>query len=274
MNEHNNTQQPEERHDVDMQQAVESAQHMLDDTVWHPVGSDNLRGGPLSDRERDMVISNAAGTLENVHALATRDSIISEQSDEIADLEKERMFDPLTHLRTAEVFRDDLKRAIALAMRSAEKHAFGIVMADGQGLNFVNNNIAHSAGDEYIVTIARALKASVRKSDGVYRGGGKSDEFFLMLPIIHQKGDDLDLFLRDKEDEITRKLEERLAESPRLHTLLNQPGTGGVYTGVAAIDFRDDKYVDKSPVQIAALLLEQADERLRQNKLVMKEHAN
>jgi diguanylate cyclase (GGDEF)-like protein len=55
-----------------------------------------------------------------------------------------------------------------------------VVFVDVDGLKTVNDTYGHSAGDQLILTVARALSAELRGTDSIGRLGG--DEFLLVLP--------------------------------------------------------------------------------------------
>lgn len=56
---------------------------------------------------------------------------------------------------------------------------FGIIMADINGLKYVNDNYGHEAGDKLIIQAAENLIQSVRKADYIFRFGG--DEFVVLV---------------------------------------------------------------------------------------------
>ncbi len=61
---------------------------------------------------------------------------------------------------------------------------FAILYGDLVALKHVNDTFGHSIGDHYIISVARALKNSVRNDDFVARIGG--DEFLVLLSMVTQ----------------------------------------------------------------------------------------
>ncbi len=66
---------------------------------------------------------------------------------------------------------------------------FAVIYGDLVALKHVNDSFGHNAGDDYIVSVAKALKNSVRNDDFVARIGG--DEFLVLLYMITQEDVDI-----------------------------------------------------------------------------------
>ncbi len=81
--------------------------------------------------------------------------------------------DSLTGLLTRRYFEDLFKLILDRAQRHQED--FVIAMFDVDGLKYVNDTFGHQAGDQLLMVIAKALRASCRNSDIMGRLGG--DEF-------------------------------------------------------------------------------------------------
>jgi diguanylate cyclase (GGDEF)-like protein len=96
---------------------------------------------------------------------------------EIAVLAELAMSDPLTGLRNHRAFHEDLARAVHKLGRSAAP--LSLIMIDLDGLKGINDGLGHQAGDEHLMTLADAMRATARASDGIYRIGG--DEFAIVL---------------------------------------------------------------------------------------------
>ena len=81
--------------------------------------------------------------------------------------------DSLTGLFTRRFFEDLFNVSLERAQRYGE--TFVVALFDVDGLKTVNDSFGHLAGDQVLLAIANALRASCRKSDIIGRFGG--DEF-------------------------------------------------------------------------------------------------
>jgi diguanylate cyclase (GGDEF)-like protein/PAS domain S-box-containing protein len=90
--------------------------------------------------------------------------------------------DYLTDLPNRLLLNDRLAQAIAAARRQRQQLA--VLFVDVDRFKHINDSLGHVIGDELLLSIARRLVASVRRSDTVSRQGG--DEFVILLsPIAH-----------------------------------------------------------------------------------------
>ncbi|AAW88082.1 two component response regulator, GGDEF domain protein [Aliivibrio fischeri ES114] len=92
-------------------------------------------------------------------------------------LEKHASLDGLTNLLNRRMFDFDLENRWAESQRLQAN--FSLIMFDIDHFKLYNDNYGHSAGDEVLVRVAKALmKTLQRKTDRVYRYGG--EEFILI----------------------------------------------------------------------------------------------
>ena len=86
--------------------------------------------------------------------------------------------DSLTGLGNHRTFYDHLAREIK--RRAKTGSTFSLLAIDLDGLKRVNDERGHLAGDEFIKSVARAVRMEVERAGSLYRTGG--DEFMVLLP--------------------------------------------------------------------------------------------
>jgi diguanylate cyclase (GGDEF)-like protein len=90
--------------------------------------------------------------------------------------------DYLTGLPNRLLFLEELRHAIFLADRS--ETILSVMFLDLDGFKMINDTMGHAVGDELLIEVAKRLKNTVRKSDGVARIGG--DEFVVVFENIKE----------------------------------------------------------------------------------------
>lgn len=121
-------------------------------------------------------------TMRNVAELAlsaavTADRHLENQGQQISELERQAVTDPLTGLLNRRGFERAMNNALAAARRYGEQ---GVLMSiDLDGFKLINDTYGHTAGDKVLKQVARILSENVRETDYVGRIGG--DEFVVLL---------------------------------------------------------------------------------------------
>ena len=90
--------------------------------------------------------------------------------------------DALTGLRNHGSF----QREFSAAIEEAGAQPLTVLMMDLDRFKTYNDTLGHPAGDFLLTDVARAIEASTRTSDRVYRYGG--DEFAVILPDVGRAG--------------------------------------------------------------------------------------
>lgn len=135
------------------------------------------------------------------------------------ELEHIAFHDPLTQLPNRRLFYDRLGHALQRYQRNG---TLGVVMLlDLNWFKALNDTWGHDVGDQWLVELARRLRAVVRQSDTVARLGG--DEFVLLLEDL---GTDREAALRHAEG-VATKIRAALAVPAQLGNV-NYEGSASV----------------------------------------------
>lgn len=110
--------------------------------------------------------------------LATTESRLREQAQQIEIHAAEARTDALTLLANRRAFDDELTRRVAELRRLG--NPFSLVMADVDHFKKFNDLHGHPAGDEVLRKIAKVLRQKAREMDMVARIGG--EEFAVIMP--------------------------------------------------------------------------------------------
>ncbi len=114
-------------------------------------------------------------------------------------------YDTLSGLPNRALLLDRLKQAILRKKRFPDK-SFSILYLDLDNFKNINDSLGHAIGDQFLVSVAEKLKASLRPMDTVARLGG--DEFIILLE------DTQDM---EKADEIAQRILESLSKPGNLN---------------------------------------------------------
>jgi len=89
-------------------------------------------------------------------------------------------FDALTDTANRRLFEDRCAQAIQSSVR--HKHPIALIGLDIDHFKRINDTLGHDIGDQFLVTLAKRLKQSIRKEDTLARLGG--DEFAILLASV------------------------------------------------------------------------------------------
>lgn len=92
-------------------------------------------------------------------------------------LERQAMYDSLTHLPNRVLFADRLQQTIRVRRR--EKKPFALITMDLDRFKEINDSLGHHAGDQVLLHVGNCVRTCLRESDTVARMGG--DEFAILL---------------------------------------------------------------------------------------------
>ncbi|MDP5149978.1 EAL domain-containing protein [Rheinheimera baltica] len=171
--------------------------HSLFATEMHHVGEEitqtvlarqHWRGDMLLQfQQRQLWVSLAIapirddkGDISN-YVCAMQDISFIKQSQK--KMEQLAYYDVLTGLANRSYFRDQLRKAIAMAHRGY--YNFALLYFDLDEFKRINDTLGHDAGDELLKEISKRLMARLREEDTIARLGG--DEFAVILSGIKDR---------------------------------------------------------------------------------------
>lgn len=125
-------------------------------------------------------IRDEIGTLLN-YVCAMQDISFIKQSQK--QMEHLAYYDILTGLANRSYFRDQLRKAIAMAHRGY--YNFALLYFDLDEFKRINDTLGHDAGDELLKEVAKRLTSRLREEDTIARLGG--DEFAVILSGIKDR---------------------------------------------------------------------------------------
>jgi diguanylate cyclase (GGDEF)-like protein len=125
-----------------------------------------------ADRKFDKHDVDFCQALCDVVAIAVRNAMLYAEMQELAARDK------LTGLYNRRLFEEQFDAAVARSLRNGEE--LTLLVVDLDGLKRINDLGGHPAGDEALVALGDALRATVRAGDIACRLGG--DEFAVILP--------------------------------------------------------------------------------------------
>ena len=113
--------------------------------------------------------NNMMTLLENKHQELEQ---LNQKLNRIVDI------DPLTQIGNRRSFHKRMQSIHMMALRYS--HPYSIIVCDVDNFKLYNDTYGHQKGDYVLISIAKAMKASVRKTDEIFRWGG--EEFVIILP--------------------------------------------------------------------------------------------
>lgn len=128
-------------------------------------------------------VMTATRTIE--HQNAELEGKLKESSDEVSrlhedleDMRREAMTDPLTGISNRKVFDNTMRRAAMEAMEDGEP--LSLLMIDIDHFKRFNDDFGHQVGDQVLRLLANTLTQSIKGQDTAARYGG--EEFGVILP--------------------------------------------------------------------------------------------
>ncbi len=152
--------------------------------MWKKIEADGYWQGEITNRKKNgemyiewlsiNVVRDSQGNIENHIGIF---SDVTHQRRDAQNYAYLATHDPLTGLSNRLLFDDRLNHAIHHAQRFNK--CLAVIFCDLDKFKPINDTYGHSAGDEILKSIAKALKSVLRKEDTICRFGG--DEFVILI---------------------------------------------------------------------------------------------
>ena len=137
-------------------------------------------GTPYAMQDRSLMINTLishAVLVSCLSGLAWLKHVVSVQGEQASRLNRLAATDPLTGLANR---RQTLELLEQLARDGRLERSPVLMLCDLDHFKNINDGWGHAMGDQVLVAVANALRASTRDSDAVARWGG--EEFLIVLP--------------------------------------------------------------------------------------------
>jgi diguanylate cyclase (GGDEF)-like protein/PAS domain S-box-containing protein len=127
---------------------------------------------------RTLAVRGVSGEVIGAVDVFTDNRQLAETRIRIAELEKQALIDPLTHIGNRRYAEIQLQRCLAEMNRY--NWPFSLFFMDIDHFKTVNDKYGHDTGDRVLQTVARTLVKSIRLTDVLARWGG--EEFVAIVP--------------------------------------------------------------------------------------------
>lgn len=124
--------------------------------------------GRICERDSDQAPTRVVGMVQNI----TERKLLEMRLNSLAHI------DELTGLPNRRAGQLQIEQQLAFAGRQQHPLCLGIIDLDH--FKSINDQLGHAKGDQVLQKIAHTLRATLRKSDHIFRWGG--EEFIILLP--------------------------------------------------------------------------------------------
>jgi diguanylate cyclase (GGDEF)-like protein/PAS domain S-box-containing protein len=213
--------------------------NLLRNKYKNEVKNEEIRIVDNTDQLKWLSINYSQIRFNNKNSILVTAQNITEKKENQSKIKFLNYHDKLTGLYNRNYLEEEIRR-----LNTPRQHPISVIMGDVNGLKLVNDAFGHQKGNQFLKSIAKALRTVCRKEDIIARWGG--DEFVVLLPKTSL----------ENAQKISDRIRKFCAEADK------NPIKLSIALGIAQINKLDQSYEE---------VFQKAEDRMYRNKIAGSE---